>query len=126
MIDAMRRKTLAFQTETVARTAALDAQKLAQRLSWEDAIAKGIVERDELEKTWVGVMDDRERATHVAMEKVTVGFDEPFVLPDGKRQQIPGDNRVQLPLHRALLAPARGVAAIVTGTAAAAAQAGAV
>lgn len=91
MVTAYRKRMVAFNAETNARTAALDAQKLAQRLSWEDAIAKGIVSRDRMRKTWVGVLDDRERATHVKMEGVTVGFDDVFVLPDGQRQQIPGD-----------------------------------
>lgn len=91
MVTAYRKRLIAFNAETNARTAALDAQKLAQRLSWEDAIAKGIVIRDRMRKTWVGVLDDRERATHVQMEGVTVGFDDVFVLPDGKRELIPGD-----------------------------------
>ena len=92
MVAAYRKRLIAFNAETNARTAALDAQKLAQRLSVEDAIAKGILSRDRMRKTWVGVLDDRERETHRAMEAVTVGFDQPFVLPDGKVQQIPGDN----------------------------------
>lgn len=91
MVAAYRKRMLAFNAETNARTAALDAQKLAQRLSVEDAIAKGILSRDRMRKTWVGVLDDRERETHVQMEGVTVGFDEPFVLPDGQTQMIPGD-----------------------------------
>jgi hypothetical protein len=82
---------IAFNAETNARTAALDSQKLAQRLSVEDAITKGILDRDRMQKTWVGVLDDRERETHVQMEGVTVGFDEDYVLPDGQVQQIPGD-----------------------------------
>jgi hypothetical protein len=91
MVAAYRKRMLAFNAETNARTAALDAQKLAQRLSWEDAIQKGIVSRDRMQKTWIGVLDERERETHVKMEGVTVGFDEPFILPDGTPQQIPGD-----------------------------------
>lgn len=87
MTDRYRARMLAFNAETNARTAALDAQKLAQRLSWEDAIDKGVLERDRLMKTWVGTMDDRERPEHVAMEGQTVGFDEAF----SNGQVIPGD-----------------------------------
>jgi hypothetical protein len=90
-VAAYRRKMEAFHANTVARTTALDASKLGQRLSWEDAAAKGIVDRGRLQKTWVGVMDDRERETHRKMEGVTVGFDEYFVLPDGQQQMIPGE-----------------------------------
>jgi hypothetical protein len=91
-VAAYRRKMEAFHANTVARTTALDSTKLAQRLSWEDAIEQGLVDRHRMTKTWVGVLDDRERETHRQMEAVTVGFDEEFVLPDGKRQMIPGEN----------------------------------
>lgn len=88
--DAYRRKMLAFNAETNARTATLDALKLGQRLSWEDAIDKGIVDRGDLQKTWVGVMDDRERPDHVAMEGATVPFDALFPQPSG--EMIPGES----------------------------------
>ncbi len=90
-VDAYRRKMVAFNAETNARTAALDAQKLAQRLSWEQAASQGIVDRRRLVKTWAGTLDERERETHREMENVTVGFDEVFVLPDGQQQMVPGD-----------------------------------
>ena len=78
MVDAYRRKMLAFHAETVSRTATLDALKLGQRLSWEDAVEQGIIDRNRLTRTWVGVMDERERDSHVAMEGETVAFDEPY------------------------------------------------
>ncbi len=90
-VAAYRRKMEAFHANTIARTTALDSTKLAQRLSWDDAIEKGIVDRHHMTKTWVGVLDDRERDTHRKMEGVTVAFDEEFVLPDGQRQQVPGE-----------------------------------
>jgi hypothetical protein len=86
--DAYRQRRIALNANTTARTAATDAQKLAQRLSWQDAIDKGIVDGDRLMKTWVGVMDDRERPEHVAMEGETVPFGEPF----SNGQMIPGDS----------------------------------
>lgn len=91
MVDAYRRRMVAFHAETVSRTAALNAQKLGQRLAWEDAVGKGAVDAASLRRTWIGVMDDRERDTHVLMEGVTVGFDEPFRLPDGLVEMEPGD-----------------------------------
>lgn len=77
-VDAYTRRRIALNAETNARTAALDAQKLAQRLSYEDAIAKGVVSRDQLKREWIGVMDAREREEHRAMEGQQVGFDSPF------------------------------------------------
>lgn len=86
-VDAYRRRMLAFNAETNARTASIDAMKLGQRLTWQDAAAKGIVKLELLEKTWRGVKDDRERPEHLAMEGQTVGFDEPF----SNGQTIPGE-----------------------------------
>lgn len=89
-VAAYRRKMVDFNASTNARTAALDAMKLGQRLSWEDAIEKGIVDRDRLFKQWIGVMDDRERPEHREMEKITVHFDEAFPEPSG--EMIPGES----------------------------------
>lgn len=75
---AYRRKMLAFNANTLARTAALDAMKLGQRLAWADAAEQGIVDRSRLYKRWLGVLDARERPEHIAMEGETVQFDELF------------------------------------------------
>ena len=91
MTSAYRRRMVAFNTETQARTATLDALKSGQRLSWEDAVAKGVIDGETLTKTWKGVMDERERDEHVAMEGVTVPFDDPYILPDGQMQMEPVD-----------------------------------
>lgn len=90
MTAAYRKRMIAFNAETQARTATLDALKLGQRLAWEQAAASGAVDRERLQKTWIGVMDDRERPEHRAMEGVTVGFDEPFPPPSG--EMIPGES----------------------------------
>jgi hypothetical protein len=87
-VEAYRKRVLAQNSATVARTAALDAQKLAQRLSWEDAVEKGIVDRGRIRRRWVGVLDERERPEHVAMEGEVVGFDQPF----SNGELVPGDS----------------------------------
>lgn len=94
MADAYRRHMVAFNAETQARTAALDSLKLGQRLAWEDAVQKGVIARENLRRTWKGVMDKRERETHRDMEGITVGFDEPWMVMVGKTlvaEMIPGD-----------------------------------
>jgi hypothetical protein len=88
MVNAYRKRRIAQHAETVARTAALDAQKLANRLAWETAIEQGSVDRGSLMRTWRGVMDDRERPTHVAMEGDTVPFD----VPHRNGQMVPGES----------------------------------
>lgn len=87
MTAAYRRKMLAFNAETNARTATLDSMKLGQRLSWDEAVEKGIV-TGPVNKTWVGVMDDRERPEHVAMEGETVPKDAIF----SNGEDIPGES----------------------------------
>lgn len=88
MVAAYTKKMVQHNAETVARTTALDAQKAAQDLSWKQAIEQGIVDKDKLYKTWIGVMDDRERPEHVAMEKETVPFDMPY----SNGEMIPGES----------------------------------
>jgi hypothetical protein len=75
IVGGYRRRMIALNAETQARTATLDALKQGQRLAWEDAAAKGVVAREQLTKTWKGVMDEREREEHVEMEGETVPFD---------------------------------------------------
>lgn len=87
MTDAYRRRMIAFNAETNARTATLDALKLGQELSWRDAIDKGFVP-DNLMKQWKGVMDDREREEHIAMEGETVAFDQPY----SNGEMVPGES----------------------------------
>ncbi len=76
--DAYSKQLVALNAETVSRTATLDALRLGQRLSWEDAIDKGIVGRGELMKQRIGVNDDRERPEHVAINDQIRQFDEPY------------------------------------------------
>lgn len=86
MTEAYRKRMVAFNAETNARTATLDSLKLGQRLAWDEARAQGFV-AGEMTKTWVGVKDDRERPEHLAMEGETVPIDSLY----SNGQQQPGD-----------------------------------
>jgi uncharacterized protein with gpF-like domain len=87
-VAAYLKKRIAQNAETISRTASLDAMKLGQRLSWQDAIEQGFVDGARMRKRWSGVLDDRERPEHWAMEGQTVGFDERF----SNGEMIPGDS----------------------------------
>lgn len=87
MIDAYQRRLIANNAEANARTAALDAQKLGQHLSWQQQVESGEVDGEKLTKRWSGTLDDRERPSHLAMEGNTVPWDEPYA--NGQMQ--PGD-----------------------------------
>lgn len=88
MTDAYARRFTAFNAETNARTAALQAMKLGQQLTWQDAADNGLVDADRLMKRWVGVKDDRERESHLEMEGDTVPFRAPF----SNGQMVPGED----------------------------------
>jgi hypothetical protein len=102
MTDAYRRRMVAFNAETHARSIALDINRLAQRLSWEDAIAAGVVDRERLMRKWITVGDDRVRPEHVKMNGEETYWDEPY--SDGS--MIPGDSDFNCRcLERVFLAP---------------------
>ena len=86
-VAAYEKRLLDFNATTNARTMAGDSLKLGQHLSWQDAIDNGMVNKEQVWKRWVGVMDDRERPEHVDMEGETVRYDSAF----SNGQQIPGE-----------------------------------
>lgn len=92
MVSAYRRRFIAHNAETHARSIANDAQKRGQRLSWEDAIRRGVVAADDLVDTWIAVGgphgDGRNRPEHLAMHGERVGFNERF----SNGQLIPGES----------------------------------
>jgi hypothetical protein len=83
---------LALNAEAHVRSIALDANRLAQRLSWEDAIARGIIGRNRVRRTWLATAgpagDGRNRPEHLALHGVTVGMDTPY--PNG--ELVPGEH----------------------------------
>lgn len=78
MTEQYRTRFVAFNAETNARTAALDAQKLGQELSWRDAIDRGDIDGERLFKRWSTTLDGRERPEHHAMHGEVVRHDEYF------------------------------------------------
>jgi len=68
MTAAYRRRMEAFNANTQARSAALDATRKGQRMSWDDAIKKGLIRKDESWKRRHAVGDRRTRPEHAAMD----------------------------------------------------------
>ena len=91
MTDAYRRNMVAFSAETNARTAALNSVKLGQRLSWQDAIDRGVVDSGSLMKRWVNVGDDRVRDEHLAQPVGVAGETVPFEETYSTGEMEPGD-----------------------------------
>lgn len=86
MESAYRKRMIAHNAETVSRTATLDSMKLGQKLAIDDAVDKGAI-TGSVTKTWVGILDDREREEHIAMEGETVPFDALY----SNGEDVPGE-----------------------------------
>lgn len=78
MAAAYERRMLAFNAETHARTAALDAQKVGQRLAWDEAKQSGALGDSEVVKVWVTTIDGRQRDEHEDMNGAEAALDEPY------------------------------------------------
>ena len=78
MVDAYSRRMLAHHAETHARTAAIESQKLGQRLAWSEAQASGALGDAEVIKQWVTTLDGRERPEHNAMDGAEAPLDQPY------------------------------------------------
>jgi hypothetical protein len=88
MATAYRRRMVAFNASTHARTAALDATKRGQALAWQQAVEQGFVDGSRLMKRWASVGDDRVRPAHVAMNGEVVPADQPY----SNGEQTPGES----------------------------------
>ncbi len=88
MTNAYRRKWLAFNSQTQAKTFALDAQRQGQRDAWLSAMDDGLVDPNLMTHTWVDSGDGRVRDEHAAMNGETVPINEPY----SNGQMVPGDS----------------------------------
>lgn len=83
MTARYRKNFVAWNAETHARTAALDAQRLGQRLSWQQSIDSGMFEGRRVFKRWVSTLDDRVRPEHEEANGIEVEFDQLFPVDGG-------------------------------------------
>jgi uncharacterized protein with gpF-like domain len=88
MVERYRERWVKHNAETNARTASIDAMKLGQRLSWEDAISKNLVDESTLMMRWVTAGDDRVRPEHKKMNGEAVPFRGVF----SNGEQVPGSS----------------------------------
>jgi hypothetical protein len=88
LTTAYRKRLEGWHADTIARTAAIDAQRLGQHAAWQDAIDRGIVDATRVWKRWRTVGDSRVRDEHRDMDGTEVRFNEAF--PTG--EILPGEN----------------------------------
>jgi hypothetical protein len=86
------KRLIALNVEANARTIALDASRLSQRLSWENAAHFGLVDTEDMTRTWIAVAgpggDGRNRPHHLALHGTTVGWNQYY--PNG--ELVPGES----------------------------------
>lgn len=83
-------KALKHHTETIARTASMDAVNVANRLSWQQIISDGQVDVNSLRRYWVVAKDERvcpECKPIPELNPKGRGWDEPFETPVGPIMQ---------------------------------------
>jgi hypothetical protein len=91
-------RLLALRGETIGRFEALQATNAAKREAFEQVILKAGIDSTTVTKGWRATHDDRTRDAHVAMDHQEVGFNQPFVSPDGALLMYPGDMSLGAPL----------------------------
>lgn len=93
MVGQYERRMLAFHADTVSRTATLDALKMGQRLTWQNAIDRGDVGGDRLRRRWSGVRDSRERPEHWLMDdRADAGESHPMDEAYSNGELVPGES----------------------------------
>lgn len=89
MTAAYRRKMIAFNANTNAKTATLDSYKLGQEISWKNARDNGVIPPGyALMKTWVQIDRPSKRESHIPLHGETVPFDSTY----SNGETIPGED----------------------------------
>jgi len=83
MVGAYRQRSLAWNAETHARTAALDAQRLGAKEAWETSLRETGFDRSRVTKRWVATQDNRTRPEHIEADGTVVQLDEQYPVDGG-------------------------------------------
>jgi hypothetical protein len=92
MVDRYYKSLISMRADAIARTEAFRAVEMGEQLSWEKAVADGLVREGDITRKWVTARDDRVRPEHAAipgMNRDGVGLKEPFKTPGGPVMQPP-------------------------------------
>ena len=92
-----RDKALRYRGEVIARTEVLQGQSAAEHEATRQVVALGAVEQSAVRREWDSAGDKRVRNSHRIMDGQVVGFDEPFVTPNGAKLMYPGDRSLGAP-----------------------------
>jgi hypothetical protein len=90
-VERYRASQVQYRAETIARTETLRNVHSGVSAAYEQAIARGDVDADELVKEWIHAGRGRySRPDHVALDGTSVGFRDTFDV-GGTRMKFPGD-----------------------------------
>jgi hypothetical protein len=92
MVERYRSNMVAYRAEMLARTEALRVAHQGTREAFQQAVDRGHVEADALERQWHHSSGGKDpRPEHRAMNGQRRGLDEPFTSGSGAELMFPGD-----------------------------------
>jgi hypothetical protein len=91
-------RLLKFRGDNIARTESITALRAGRHEGFEQLVDSGNVRPDQITRVWDATGDARTREDHLEMDgQEVVGFDAPFIAPDGSRMMFPGDTSLGAP-----------------------------
>jgi hypothetical protein len=90
MVQRYRERFIKYRSEVIARTESMRAVHQGTEAFYEKAIESGVLERDNIVKTWITAKDDRVRDSHAKMHGQQRKIGELFDSASGKIA-YPGD-----------------------------------
>lgn len=91
MVERYYQRSVALRAETIARTEALSAVHTGVHEMYLQAVDGGLIEGDELTRTWLTSGLKNRRDSHIAMEGQERGLTDAFVSGLGNTLMHPGD-----------------------------------
>ena len=92
MVERYRERYIKYRAEVIGRTEALRAIHAGNDEGYRQAIDEGVINLEDLQRTWITARDERVRTTHRAAGGQVRGFNEPFIV-GGAQLRYPGDSR---------------------------------
>ena len=89
LIEAAKKRTRA---QVIAEANGGEMRELAQQEAYRQQIEEGIIEADDVTKTWVAIIDDVTRESHYHADGTTIGANEQFFLDGNEYCEFPLDS----------------------------------
>lgn len=97
MITSMQNRTLKYRGDVISRNEAIKALRAGQYQALRQAMAKGQIDEQDIQKVYDATGDSRTREDHLLTEGQKRSFSEPFQYPDGSLVLYPGDDSLGAP-----------------------------